>query len=531
MLPGASLIPHCFVLIAVTLAFPAALAQSPASTPKPTPEPGARGTVDFWEKQLQGKFKPQVKADLGTPTGGIEQNGDIYIYKSEFFHPDLDEWRDLRITFSSKDGAVESFTGSGGDTKPYAVTAPLADVVAPPTPTPTPPPSLDELKSKLERSVVTVEFTEPDASADYTAGAGAGATGFLISYNGKPYVATVIHALEGEASTEIAAAWHHGPRKSRADSQRMPSRARVKTSFEDFLKLAANLPLPKVKANSGSEIKLGKELLFSKERDLVLIPVEAQAATLSISETPPLLQQKLLISGNAEAAHTLSTFEAEVSRVGPDRIEVAGIPGDKAKPGMSGGPVVDAKHGHVIGAIAYVVEGAPDWLKDEIVSGGPGGNATVIRIYQTNFRNTAFRIDNLSDLEPISWARFVQDCAILLALRERTLNVRWASLAINAAKGTEPAYELTPDFDNHVYLTYSSFVRDFPRLLTTQDPVYRLNAWQTYQRKLEQFLRTDLDDPRFNIVTPYVKRLADTITARSRQETVLKLRAEAGKVQ
>ncbi len=514
--------PHCFVLIAVTLALPAALAQSPAFTPKPAPEPGARGTVEFWEKQLQGKFKPQVKADLGTPTGGIEQTGDIYIYKSEFFHPDLDEWRDLRITFSSKDGAVESFTGSGGDTKVYPIGSPTADEVATPNPTPTPAPNTDELLSKIRSSVVTIEYTQQNPDVDE----GAGATGFIVNYKGKKYVLTNIHVLEGEANAEVQSAWFYGPLKSGRLSARDPSKAREKMDFNGFLGVASQLALPRAKTADGKDLKLGETLLLCADRDVALIPVESDVSALDISTEPPANDNSVVVAGNSFAAHTILGLEATISLVGPERFTVTPKGGAPALAGgMSGSPVVDRQTGKVLGVVSYLVVRKPSWLGDEVVRGS--GRATVIRHYDVRIDNTAYRLDNLDNLQPITWSIFLKDYAVYLAARERVFNVDTATDAVTLAISGAPPLTFGPDFSNRVQLLYASFCRDFRRLYETSDAKYMMDKWDSYRKNLEIMLSEGSES---SITTPYIRLQFNNIAAASSRAVTEKLQAQQGKV-
>ena len=511
----------------IVVPHPATVLAQGSQAPKAPPNHGDRGTVEFWQNELKGKFKTHVKKLLGAPTGGIEQNGDIYIYKEEFFHPDLDQWRDLVITFSTKDSAVETFTGSGGDTKIYAVDAPRTDEVPPPASasTPLPPASVDE-------SVVTIEGTEPVSTESYTANAGTGATGFIVEHSGRKYIATAIHVLYGEAMTEIALAWHQGPRSSgsQANTDRLPTKSRVKTSFEDFLKQVAAFPLPKVKNIGGKVLPVGHNLLFSATRDVVLLPLPAdfRGSAVKRAKDAPKVGEVVTVTGNEEAAHTLNSMSGSISRIGPDRLEVDNITGVQIKPGMSGSPVCRQSTSEVLGLFAYVVEGERDWLKDDIINGGPLGVASVVSIYKLNVRNTAFRIDNLTDLKPISWPQFLTDCAIFAAMRERTLNVAWASIGAATYTPSGPVEELTPDFNSDVQIAYASFIRDWPK---ATDPTYRLNKMQSYLRGLEALLRKDLDDPRYQIVTPFVQKLARTTADGTRGQLVARLRAQSGKIQ
>jgi hypothetical protein len=496
---------------------------------KPAPLSGQRGTVEFWQKELSGKFKPQIKAQFGTPTGGIEQNGDIYVYTQDFFHPDLDQWRDLRITFSEKDGAVESFTGSGGDSKSYQIktsgesTAENEDVSADASPSPTP--DFDELKHSIEPSVITVEFTE-SAGRDH----GAGATGFIVEREGKKFIVTNIHVLQGEVDREIQLAWHHGPRPGPANSPRVAAQARVKSSFEVFQKSMFRLPLPPMKSLSGQRLNPSPTVFLSQSRDIGLLPVITEERALKFSSSPPKRGKAVIILGNPEAGHTLTALEAEISSVGPDRFELDRVSGGEIVPGMSGGPVVDAESGEVIGIVTYMTRNV-EWVGNEAYSSAWG--TQIIPKFEYTERYFAYRCDNLSDLQQFSWDQFVNDSIVLHAMKWRTFNVYWAKSAYDAASGSQEILELTPDFDNKVQITYASFVRDAQRMWSSSDYDQKVRRWQEYQRRLETLLENDLEDvnPLRRIVTPYLRRELDTTLASDRRKVVQALREQAGKVQ
>jgi len=508
---------------------PAAITNN--STQKPSPNEGDRGSIAYWQKELQGKTKSDVKTSLGTPQRIAEQGG-VYFYDDEFFHPDLDQWRDLVIRFNSNN-EVESFTGEGSDTKTYKLTTPTweeaaeaAGIPTPsPSPTPSPTPNIETLKQEVQASVTTIEMTEPAPGASDS---GSGGTGFLVDYKGKTFLATNIHVLEGEASVEIQLAWHHGPRPGEVNSPRVSNEARVKNSFERFQAAVTRLPYPTIKTSSGQQVKPASDLLLSQARDIALLPVTLPGDTLTISSTQPKREQRVIIIGNPEAGHTLAALEAEVTNVGPDRFELDRIRGGQIVPGMSGSPVVDVESGRVLGIIAYLTE-RKEWIGDEAVPSAWG--TRIVPMFEVQKRFFAYRLDNLSDLQPFTWAQFINDCLLLAAIRERTLNVFWASNAYGAASDSTVIRELTPDFDNKVQLLYSSFVKDAQRFIKSADRDLRIRRWQSYQRSLETLLQNDLTEPKYQIVTPYIRRVVETTAAAARREAAMALRTEAGKIQ
>lgn len=498
-------------------------------TPKPSPKDGERGTVSYWQKELPGKSKRDIKAMLGTPQTIAEQ-GAVYNYPGEFFHPDLDEWRALLIRFDQADLA-ESFTGEGSDTKTYKIEAPpwqqTADATGVPTgspsPSPSPTPNIEAVKEQVQASVGTVEMTEQPLG-----NSGAGATAFIFEFNGKKFITTNIHVLEGEAATEIQLAWHHGPRPGAINSPRIPSLARVKTSFEVFQRELSKIPPPTIKSSSGQLLTPSRECLLSEGRDIAMFPTTTALPALIPSTEQPKRGQNVVIVGNPEAGHTLAALEAEITNVGPDRFELDRVRGGEIVGGMSGSPVVDVATGKVLGIITYGTE-RKKWIGDEVHTSAWG--TQVVPMFEVQKRFFAYRCDNLVDLQQFTWAQFVNDCLILNAMRERTLSVFWASSGFSVASGNGTTKELTPDFDNKAQMTYSSFVKDAQRFIGSSDFDFRVRRWQEYQRKLETLLQTDLVDPRYPIVTPYIRRELNSTVSTARREVIHKLREEAGKVQ
>jgi len=497
--------------------------------PKPAPEAGGRGTVEFWEKELRGKTKSQIKTEMGTPAA-IKDKGAIYVYKEEFFHPDLDKWRDLHIQFSTIDEFAESFTGSGGDTQIYPISAPMADEVAPPTPTPTPQIKIDleELKRKVEQSVVTIEYSEHSEQWE-----GAGATGFLVEYNGAKYVASNIHVLEGEAETQVQLAWHHGTRPGPAGNPRLVQKSRLRSSFDQFVQeTMASVPMPSARTLDGKAVGLRGNFLLSSARDVVLIPAVTDAPPLEISEKAPARDANCVIVGNPAAANTLLALEGEVSNVGPDRLEVSRLRGGALQPGMSGSPVVDAKTSKVLAIVAYKTT-RTKWIRDDVVPGATG--AAVVPIFELEKRDFAYRLDNVEDLQPFTWAAFVRDAVMFAALKERTMNVYWASRAYSVIKSNDEQLTLTPDFDNSVAVAYESFVRDLRQVLGTSsrnvDGKRLFGIWQSYQRRLEMALYSDLNENKYRVYTPWFDNLVTTTLASERRSVAAELRKQAGLIQ
>jgi S1-C subfamily serine protease len=379
--------------------------------------------------------------------------------------------------------------------------------------------NLDDFMKAVEEATVVIEYNISDRAS--------GATGFLIEHQGKKYIATNLHVLKGEASTEAQLIWYEGPRQNMSMPGRMPQFSRLKTSYQDFQKHLARAPLPKIKSHAGETLNAGSSLLLSETRDIALIPVETELQPLQISATSPRRDEDIFVVGNPEAEHTIAVLEGAISAMGPERIELS-IRNGELKPGMSGGPVVNSATGQVIGAIAYKVEkmGSPDKkfsVEQIFIEDGP--RITRVKAnYEMVVRNFAFRLDNISDLEPITWQQFLLDCGTLHAMNERTMNVNVAS---RAPYHSNYQIEIPPDFDSSVAMAYRSAIRS---LATTGNPLDFEKKWNAYQRSLENLLNQDISNPKFAIRTPYIQQAVKTDLSDERRVVSTNLRASSGKI-
>jgi len=299
---------------------------------------------------------------------------------------------------------------------------------------------------------------------------GSGATGFITQIDGRKYIVTNIHVLHGEASEQIDLLWSEGPENESGTLGRNPRRSRLNSSYQDFQAQLNKIPLPKAH-NAYGELRIAGSLLLSEKRDIALIPVETDITGLEISSEPPKRNEQVFVVGNPEAEHTLIFCDGVVKATGPDRIELEMHNGELV-PRMSGGPVISSETGKVIGAIAYKTQSTRiannfDFEQIKIDNGIESLRATIIRGKgKYVVRNFAFRInDRLGeglnvDLKPISWRQFLLDSGTLKAMEERSANVLSASKAYVRDFGSRyVAYDIPPDFDNTVAMTYTSAVR------------------------------------------------------------------------
>jgi hypothetical protein len=380
------------------------------------------------------------------------------------------------------------------------------------------------LRDEVQAAVVIIEFNIADRAA--------GATGFITKYKGRKYVVTNLHVLRGEGMTEAEMIWSEGPLASDAIS-RQTHLARIKTSYQEFQKYLSVARLPKIQTLDGKTISAGTSLLLSASRDIALIPVETEIAPLEIDSEPPTRDQKVFVFGNAEAEHTLIFLDGTIKAVGPEKIELH-MSGGELVPGMSGGPVVAATTGKVLGAISYKVEAVKNpegkiSVERIKIEGGP----SITRVkadYQLKVRNFAFRMDNIADLQPITWAQFLLDCGTLHAMFERTRNTAIASAAPYSRfreNGQIEGFEIPPDFDSSIRMSYNSALRSFSSGIGGHDFE---KTWKAYQDNLTSLLNQDLRNPKYRLVTPYLQNILRTELAAERQSVATDLRMSAGKV-
>jgi hypothetical protein len=362
---------------------------------------------------------------------------------------------------------------------------------------------------------------------------GFGATGFITELAGKKYVVTNIHVLHGEASEQIDLLWSDGPPNAPGSFDRNAQHSRLKSSYQDFQAQLNKISLPKVFSQTG-ELRIAGSLLLSEKRDIALIPVDTDIEGLQISSEPPTRNDQVFVVGNPEAEHTLILCDGVVKATGSDRIELDIINGQLVG-GMSGGPVVCSKSGKVFGAIAYKTQRLKmddkfDFEQIEIDDGIESIRASVVRGRgEYIVRNFAFRInDKLNmDLAPISWRQFLLDCGAIKAMGERSTNVLFASKAYYRAFSGENAapYDLPPDFDNSVAMTYESAVRS---LLSKKNAEDFRKLWESYQSKLENLLNQDVANQNYQIKTIYLKEIAKNDIWPYRQKLASHIRTSAG---
>ena len=368
------------------------------------------------------------------------------------------------------------------------------------------PPDLTKHFSAVEDATVTVEGNDAG---------GFGGTGFIVSYQGRLYIATNIHVIQGVAEREAWLTWYEGPtqgqiirssfsgqirdgnpfggnrdaryvrRKIAFHAFRTPS-IRTEPSFLGFM---AASDLPKFKTREGLSLEIGREMLLSRSRDVALLPIKTKIQPLEFSKAAPKEHENIFLVSNPEDKRTIFLVRGSIMGVGPDRLEIR-LDG-KGVGGMSGSPVVSAKNGSVVGIYTYswqrvdfdpekAIKQRPDnmWGASSASKGG----------------EFAFRLDNLSDLSPVTWDRFCWEMGVLQALHERTRNVLYAvDIPVRTSTATAPlAHDLDPDFSNYVSGLYNSMIASLRGLSETKDKKHVVSALDAYRRKLQHALEADM---------------------------------------
>jgi hypothetical protein len=409
------------------------------------------------------------------------------------------------------------------------------------------PPDLTKHFSKVEDATVTVEGNDEG---------GLGATGFIVRYQGKTYIATNIHVLDGVAEKEAGLTWYEGPTRGQLTRSRLAGVSgsynpagggrdaryeRRKIAFHtfaipgrrtdpSFLGFMAASDLPAFKTRDGLALKVGRGLLLSRSRDVALVPVETQIEPLEFSKIAPKDQENVFLVSNPEDKRTVYLVRGSVKAIGPDRLEVR-LDG-KGVGGMSGSPVVSAKSGSVIGIFTYSWRRA-DFDPEKVIKERPedawGASSA------SKGGEFAFRLDNLSDLFPITWDRFCWEVGVLQGLHERTRNVLYASeIPIRWSDSTVALpHDLRPDFNNFVPTVYSSTVASLRGLSESKDRKQTISKLDAYRRQLQHALEADLRQlsdllKQPPLTVPYLVREAEDSIDRDQQIVSEYVRRRAG---
>ncbi len=153
--------------------------------------------------------------------------------------------------------------------------------------------------------------------------------------------------------------------------------------------------------------------VFAKDRDLALIRIDADPATLPLikiadSATAAEVGSDLLIAGNSEGGGTVLQSTGRVVGFGPDRIEhdAATVPGN------SGSPIFAQSTWEVVAVDTYARIRRANGASDPASRTSSGSSLA-------DFRHFGVRLDSAKDWISINWDAWQKDCAELDALERR----------------------------------------------------------------------------------------------------------------
>jgi hypothetical protein len=393
--------------------------------------------------------------------------------------------------------------------------------------------------SRVEGATVSIDYGISKIGAPQE-----GATGFIVTHQGRLYVVTNIHVIEGFAESEADLTWYEGPKMS-AHGERDARYARQRIAFHAFdrpgvrpepsyLGFMARTDLPTFRTRDGRVLSLGRDMLLSRSRDIALLPVQTEIPPLQFSRSAPTKQENIFIVSNPEAAGTVYLVRGSVKGIGPDRLELR-MDGSGLVGGMSGSPVVSASSGRVIGVVSYSrirPEFDPEQVIKEERTVGIWGRTSNSRV-----RDFGYRLDNLDDLAPVSWGAFCVEMGILHALRERTRNVLYAvDVPVRAEDYTTVVpHRIQPDFNGDVARLHRSMAVSSPRLARSKDLNHVYKSLDAYRGNLEDALNKDMRQLQDllkapPVTVPYFQRLIAETIERDQQSVLQYIRRKAGKL-
>jgi hypothetical protein len=175
--------------------------------------------------------------------------------------------------------------------------------------------------------------------------------------------------------------------------------------------LAGNKSIRASSRNGASPAITG--YVFAKDRDLALLRVDADPATLPLlkiadSATAAEVGSDLLIAGNSEGGGTILQSEGRVVGFGPDRIEhdAATVSGN------SGSPIFNQATWEVVAIDTYARIRRASAATDPASRTSAGSSLSDIRHF-------GVRIDSAKDWVNINWDVWQKDCAELDAVERR----------------------------------------------------------------------------------------------------------------
>lgn len=162
-------------------------------------------------------------------------------------------------------------------------------------------------------------------------------------------------------------------------------------------------PQPRFSSINGVALTVGVAALAT-ECDVCRIEAPANASSLELLsdiDSAVHIGDTVAVLGNAEGAGVVKPLEGKVVGIGPNLIEVDA----PFVPGNSGSPIIHVPSGKVIGIATY--------LMIRKVNNSSGG-------VDESVRRFGYRLDRIKAWEPVNWARFYAQSALLTKIQSNS---------------------------------------------------------------------------------------------------------------
>jgi len=246
----------------------------------------------------------------------------------------------------------------------------------------------------------------------------------------------------------------------------------------------------KILTTTGEQIKtLG--LKGASDRDLVMIKIQDDHYTYLelATDIAGTVQtgDAVITPGNSEGGEVMLNTKGTVLGIGPQLIEIS----NPFYHGNSGGPLVHAKSGKVLGA---VIGGLEVHHSDDLDKASSENKDSAIT---TSIRYFGIRLDNVPEWDTFDWNRFLNETTFLKNFRDQSLaldsflnGARYEKAHVASATG-ENGHP-----DSHYYLRnekISTAQNNFHKFATDADNSQRLDAWRELIMSLQGVARQDMD--------------------------------------
>lgn len=167
----------------------------------------------------------------------------------------------------------------------------------------------------------------------------------------------------------------------------------------------------RIQTLEGERITLPSHGYISRKRDIAIVPIEWEGATLPLSQSLSFdevaIGQAVTVIGNSDGARVGSRLTGEITGIGPDELEVSA----KFVPGNSGSPIVHDALGSVVAIASHLKDFSvkSKWTKDS---------------EQADIRRFGYRLDGEIEWGLIALEDLYQQSDLFRRYEERT-QVMW----------------------------------------------------------------------------------------------------------